>query len=76
MNHLKTFENEEIQDNISKLSTDLLNILDDEIETEDYYGDTVISGKTKRIATKKIIEYLLKLGIDFDQYFDAKKYNI
>jgi hypothetical protein len=76
MNHLKTFENEEIQDNISKLSTDLLNILDDEIETEDYYGDTVISGKTKRIATKKIIEYLLKLGIDFDPYFDAKKYNV
>jgi hypothetical protein len=76
MKHLKTFENEENLDNIDKLENELLDILDDEIETEDYYGDTTISGSSKRKAAKKIVEYLTKLGIDFDQYFDAKKYNV
>lgn len=76
MKHLKTFENEENLDNINKLENDILDIIDYEVETEDYYGDTVVSSKGKRLAAKKIVEYLTKLGIDFDQYFDAKKYNI
>lgn len=72
MKHLKKFENN-TQDNINKLEND---IIDYEVETEDYYGDTVVSAKGKKLAAKKIVEYLTKLGINFDQYFESKKYNI
>ncbi len=69
MNHLKTFENKNNQ-----LKKEIFDIIDYEIETEDYYGHTVISQKSKNIAAEKIVDYLMKLGIDL--YIDAEEFNL
>ncbi len=72
MKHLKEFENN--QENL--IEKDLLNILDEELYTEDYYGATYISNDSKRMASMKIIKYLNDLGIDFNMYINSKKYNV
>ena len=72
MKHLKIFEHEVNNAHINKLEKDLLNILHQELYTID--GEIAWSGKES--AIEEIITYLKKLGIDFDLYFNTKKYNI
>ena len=72
MKHLKTFENSENKDNINKLKNDLLYILNQELYTSD--GEITWIGK--ECAVEEIVTYLTNIGIDFDLYFDSKKYNI
>ena len=78
MKHLKIFENN--QDNIDKLEKNLYNILEDEIikshlnSNDDDFTD--ISHMTKVLAIRRIVKYLIEMGIDFDLYFNAKKFNL
>ncbi len=80
MKHLKTFENGNSQDNIIKLEKDLYNILENEIINAYLKSDdnelNDISHTTKTLAIREIVKYLIKIGIDFDLYFDSKKFNL
>lgn len=73
MKHLRKFENN--QENL--IEKDLLNILDEELYTEDYYeGAAYVSNDSKKMAAMKIIKYLNDLGIDLNMYINSKKFNV
>jgi hypothetical protein len=72
MKYLKSFEN----DKNNTIENDLLNILNQELYTENSYENAEISNDGKECAVKKIIEYLKKLGIDLNMYSNMKKYNL
>jgi len=69
--------NENLEEYKLQLKKDLMEILDGELYTEDYYeGDKVISRDGKNSAIEEIIEYLEKEGILTDLALDSKKYNV
>ena len=67
--------------NFEQLKEEIYNIINWEIETENYYGDTRISDISRKDATEKIAEYLIdnlttEIIEEIKLKQNVKKYNI
>ena len=67
--------------NFEQLKEEIYNIINWEIETENYYGGTRISDISRKDATEKIAEYLIdnltpEIMNEIRLKQDSKKYNL
>ena len=82
MRIFKFYENK--NDDVLKTENDNIiynkihDIISNEIYTQDvkFSDDVEISPKSIENATKSVLKYLKKVGVDFDVIFNSNKYNL